>query len=188
MDESRVGVHSDSASPGRSDHIVLVTDRLTLRPPGLDDASSVLTLLGDPKSVEHNPSDLIRGPAEAEVLLQTWIEHWDRHGFGYWCMQLTGGPTGTIGVCGVKVVTFRAAEALNLLYRLEPKSWGYGYGTEAVSAVASWVRHQVPGSRLIARIRPANVASQRVAIKVGLHHDPSLDEQGEDGLDLIYTS
>lgn len=39
----------------------------------------------------------------------------------------------------------------------------------------------------MARVRPTNLASQRVATKVGLRRDPAFDDDGEDGLDWAFT-
>jgi [ribosomal protein S5]-alanine N-acetyltransferase len=168
--------------------VVVRTDRLVLRPPASADGPSVYRLVGDPRTVEHNPSDLVRTQQEADALLQGWIRHWHLHGFGYWCIEVIGESTGVIGVCGVKVVSFRSAETLNLLYRLVPEFWGRGYASEAACQVVSWVQREFPGRRIIARVRPANLASQRVAIKARLHHEPALDDGGEDGPDLIFTT
>jgi len=41
---------------------------------------------------------------------------------------------------------------------------------------------------VIARIRPANVGSARVALRAGLRRAEHLDTLGEDGLDWVFTS
>lgn len=46
----------------------------------------------------------------------------------------------------------------------------------------------MPDLPLIARIRPANVASQRVAVCAGLSRSQHLDTQGYDGFDWIYVA
>ncbi len=87
----------------------------------------------------------------------------------------------------MKAITFQGEEALNLIYRLSPWVWGNGLATEAATAVVGWAVEHVPDRRLIARVRSDNLPSQRVATKAGLHRAPTLDEEGEDGLDLIFT-
>jgi [ribosomal protein S5]-alanine N-acetyltransferase len=54
--------------------------------------------------------------------------------------------------------------------------------------VVSWATNRLPGQPLIARVRPANIASQRVAARAGLQRNESLDDHGIDGLDWIYTA
>ncbi|MGW2703153.1 hypothetical protein [Streptomyces sp. NPDC001340] len=46
----------------------------------------------------------------------------------------------------------------------------------------------MPGLPLIARIRPANTASQRVALRAGLGRAQHLDTEGYDGFDWIYVA
>jgi hypothetical protein len=41
---------------------------------------------------------------------------------------------------------------------------------------------------VVARVRPLNVASQKVAVNAGLARAPSLDTAGEDGPDWVYAS
>jgi len=136
--------------------------------------------------VKHNPSDRLRGLSEAEALLNRWISHWLEFGFGYWCVRETERPR-MIGYCGIKVVNLHDVEVLNLMYRFTPTAWGRGIATEAASAVVTWAGENQPHRRLLARVRPQNVASQRVAVRAGLHRDPSLDDDGEDGPNLLFV-
>jgi hypothetical protein len=63
-------------------------------------------------------------------------------------------------------MTLRGRPVSNLFYRLDPCAWGQG----------------------IARARPANHTSARVALKAGLARVAELDSLGEDGLDWIFAS
>ena len=82
---------------------------------------------------------------------------------------------------------FNESEVVNLFYRFDPAVWGNGLATEAAAAVTGWAAANIPGRALIARIRPQNVASQRVAIHAGLAHAEDLDTLGEDGADWIFV-
>jgi RimJ/RimL family protein N-acetyltransferase len=166
--------------------ISLRTPRLVLTPPTVSDAQHVLELLSDPQSVVHNPSDGLQNVDQATELLARWTRQWERYRFGYWCLRISEGGE-FVGYAGVKTIRFRDGEALNLVYRLAPHAWSQGLGTEAASAVVAWAARHVPDRRLVARVRPENLASQRVAAKAGLQRVPSWDEEGEDGLDLIFS-
>lgn len=48
------------------------------------------------------------------------------------------------------------------------KAWGRGYATEVAAAIRDHALGQLGCGRLIALINPANVASERVAVKIGL--------------------
>jgi len=164
----------------------LQTPRLLLIPPIIADAPSVLEILSDPRTVEHNPSDRVGDLDQAVDLVRRWRSQWERYGFGYWCLREPADHA-VVGYCGVKTVRFRGQEALNLVYRLAPQAWGRGLATEAASAVVTWSVEHVPHRRIIARVRPDNQPSQRVATKAGLHRARELDEEGYDGLDLIFA-
>lgn len=166
--------------------ISLQTPRLLLSPPTTVDAAQVLAILSDSRTVAHNPSDGLDTLDQATELVGRWRSQWERYDFGYWCLRTTV-DRDFIGYCGVKAVTFQGEEALNLIYRLVPLAWGKGLATEAATAVVTWAVKHVPGRRIIARVRPDNLPSQRVATKAGLHRDSTLDEEGEDGLDFLFT-
>ncbi|WP_420805222.1 GNAT family N-acetyltransferase [Intrasporangium chromatireducens] len=71
--------------------------------------------------------------------------------------------------------------------KAEQATWGQGYATEAAAALLHWAQERLPDELVVARIRPTNLASQRVATKIGLRRDPTFDGQGEDGLDWAFT-
>jgi RimJ/RimL family protein N-acetyltransferase len=165
----------------------LRTARLLLRRPHAADLGAVLAIHRDPAACLHNPGDRLQTRAEALDRLQRWTAHWDRHGFGYWT-ALTGTPPAPIGFCGLKVMPLLGEPALNLFYRFAPAAWHHGYATEAAAAVLAWAAEHRPDLPLVARVRPDNLASQRVATRIGLHRAPHLDHPGEDGPDLLYAA
>ena len=73
-------------------------------------------------------------------------------------------------------------------YRFDPCVWGRGVASEAASVVVEWALARSPALPVIARVRPDNVASARVAIRAGLSRVEGLDTLGEDGLDQIFVS
>jgi RimJ/RimL family protein N-acetyltransferase len=164
----------------------MLTERLSLRRPGPDDIDAILRLHRDPVACAHNPADMISTRPEAVERYRRWSAHWDEHGFGYWAVCNRNGDL--LGFCGLKMMRLHERPVLNLFYRLDPAAWGNGIATEAATAVVTWAfsaRAELP---VAARVRPANVASARVAERAGLHRTPDLDVDGEDGLDWIYLS
>lgn len=166
---------------------ILRTARLVLETPKPSDASSIFSIAGDLRATEHNPSDRLREFPEAESLVARWISHWRQHGFGYWCVREYG-HSAVAGYCGVKRMTAVGRPVLNLIYRFRPEVWGCGYATEAARTVVEWSTVHVPGATILARVRPGNFTSQKVALKSGLLRDPAMDEQGEDGPDLAFSN
>jgi RimJ/RimL family protein N-acetyltransferase len=137
--------------------------------------------------VAHNPSDLLAHVAEAQELVSRWGQRWRDRGLGYWCVR-EAGESRVIGYCGVKASTAHGQPVLNLIYRFAPDVWGRGYATEAATAVVAWAGQHQPDATILARVRPANQASQNVALKAGLRRDPEMNELGEDGLNLAFTN
>ncbi len=171
--------------PGRAAE-ELVTARLSLRRPTPADVDAIFVIHSDTRACAHNPSDALETRDQAHQLLRRWDEHWHRFGFGYWVVRRRDSAR-PIGFCGIKVMQFNEGEVLNLFYRFDPVVWGNGLATEAAAAVTGWADANIPGRALVARIRPQNVASQRVAIHAGLVRAEDLDTPGEDGVDWIFV-
>jgi [ribosomal protein S5]-alanine N-acetyltransferase len=164
----------------------LVTRRLSLRRPAPADVYAIFSINSDQRACAHNPSDMLATRDEAQQLFRRWDEHWLRFGFGYWVVRRRDSAT-PIGFCGIKVMQLNESDVVNLFYRFDPAVWGSGLASEAASAVTGWAAQNIPARALIARIRPQNVASQRVAIHAGLARAEHMDALGEDGVDWIFV-
>ncbi|UQU66324.1 GNAT family N-acetyltransferase [Couchioplanes caeruleus] len=172
----------------------IVTARLALRRPAPSDVDAMFEIHSNPDCCRHNPSDLLTDREDAKRLFLRWDDHWRRHSFGYWVAAARdagavpgAGPGATVGFCGLRFVRFREREVLNLFYRLDPAYWGTGLATEAADAVVTWAGEHLPEWPILARVRPENVPSQKVAVRAGLSRASHLDEPGEDGPDWMYT-
>lgn len=165
----------------------LRTARLTLRRPAETDIDAIFAVHRDPETCRHNPSDALTRLGEAGELYRRWDDQWQRCGYGYWVVRRHGSPL-QLGFCGIKPMELHDMKVLNLFYRFATSAWGQGYAGEAAAAVTAWAARHVPELPLIARVRPANVASQRVASRAGLARAEHLDANGYDGLDWIYAA
>ncbi|WP_244162589.1 GNAT family N-acetyltransferase [Amycolatopsis regifaucium] len=165
----------------------LRTERLLLCRPASEDLEAIYALHTDREACAHNPSDLVETREDAELLLLRWSRQWDQYGFGYWTVRRQDAPE-PLGFCGVKVVGSQRDPVLNLFYRLFPSAWGAGYASEAATAAVGWARTHRPDDLVIARVRPENVASQRVALRAGLLRAHDFDTPGDDGADWFYMS
>jgi ribosomal-protein-alanine N-acetyltransferase len=163
----------------------MTTARLSLRRPAPADVDAILSINGNERACVHNPSDAIATREQARQLFLRWDEHWRLSGFGYWVVRRNG-TDAPIGFCGIKAMRLGGSEVVNLFYRFDPAVWGSGLAAEAACAVTAWAARAIPDRVLIARIRPDNTASQRVAIRAGLARAGHLDTAGEDGLDWIF--
>ncbi|MEU9166703.1 GNAT family N-acetyltransferase [Streptomyces sp. NPDC048420] len=165
----------------------LKTSRLRLRRPLAADVDVILAVHSDPEACAHNPSDALTRHEEAEELYRRWDRQWERHGYGYWVVERHDRAR-QLGFCGIKPMELHGEPVLNLFYRFAPSAWGQGFAGEAAAAVTAWAAAHVPEIALIARVRPANAASQRVARRAGLSRATHLDTEGYDGFDWIYVA
>lgn len=162
------------------------TDRLLLRKPTKADAPFVLALHADPQAIAHNPTDALGELTEAESRLTLWSTQW-QHGLGYWIVEECAAGR-AIGVCGVKAADIHGQPSWNLLYRFLPEAWGRGYAREAARASLKAAAAVDASRPVIARIRPDNAASARVAEAIGPVRRPGLDLDGDDGRDEIWST
>ena len=150
----------------------LWTERLSLRPPTLADVELAGPILGD----ERVRTFLGGGSVPREhwqTVVEQWIERWEQNGMGVFLLEHDGR---FVGRCGIlmwdtrdwTLSTYGQPFAVpELGWTLAYDAWGNGYATEAARAVRDWVRAERGVSRLISVIAPANVASQRVAERLG---------------------
>lgn len=165
----------------------LSTARLSLRRPAAEDIHAIFAIHSHPETCLHNPSDALTRRTEAEALFRRWDQQWERCGYGYWVVRRRHSPR-QLGFCGVAPMELHGIGVLNLFYRFDSDAWGQGLAGEAASAVVGWAAREAPGLPVLARIRPANVASQRVAARAGLTRAAHLDGPGLDGYDWVFAA
>ena len=154
---------------------VLVTERLVLREMVLADLDFVASMLADPEVMRYWPRCYTRAEAEAWVRRQR--ERYRRHGHGYWLAldKATGQPVGQAGLLLSKVEG-RMEAALG--YIVHRSFWRRGYATEAAAACRDYAFDHANKDRVIALVRPENVPSQRVALKIGMRPEGSAQYEG----------
>lgn len=111
---------------------------------------------------------------EAQERIKDWITDWSVHGIGYWCISTLTDPQ-VIGVSGVRVMAWSGRQVLNLYYRYAPVAWGKGYAIEVAKEAVKAASALLPELPVVARIRPTNAPSIRVAERLGLVRRPDLD-------------
>jgi RimJ/RimL family protein N-acetyltransferase len=120
------------------------------------------------------------GPRE---YAEHWIS-WNRrnyveHGHGLWVIERHDGRF--VGDCGLTIQDVAGEPMVEVGYHVHPELRGQGLATEAAAAVLAAARDAgVP--HLVAIIRPGNLASQRVAAKIGLRLERRVSKNGGDAL------
>jgi len=167
---------------------VLETPRLVLRELTLDDVGSLSVLYADPAVRRYFPEGTL---TEAETREEfEWIidVYYARHGFGLWA-TVDRESGALIGRCGLIPWTIDGRDEVEVAYLLDPAVWGRGLATEAASAILRFGFERLGRPRLICLVDPGNVASRRVAEKIGMTLEVELDGIDGDGLPtLLYAA
>ncbi len=143
-----------------------------------DDVEALLGVFGDPKVMAAFDSE----PFE-RVQMERWVrrnlEHQERYGYGLFAVVLR--ETGlVIGDCGYERMELDGESEVELGYDLRSDHWGRGLATEAAAAVRDYAFGVLELPGLVSLIRRGNVASRRVAEKIGMSWRKDVERHGVD--------
>jgi RimJ/RimL family protein N-acetyltransferase len=156
---------------------MLRTERLTLRKPTLDDMELAGVLVGDERVTTFLGGGVL-GREHWPIVVEKWVERWELNGMGPFVIERRDDGS-FVGRAGFLIWDVRdiwtqstwleagAHAQPELGWALAHAQWGNGFATEAASAARDWFRTQRGGERLVSVIAQANVASQRVAERLG---------------------
>lgn len=145
------------------------TQRLVLRPHGLDDFEDCAAMWADSLVVRHisgKPSSR----EESWARLTRYAGHWKLLGFGYWAVRekASGRFVGDVGLSNFRRdITPSLDGQPEAGWVLASSAQGRGFATEAVCAVLAFHQRQFDTPRTVCMISPENTASLRVAEKCG---------------------
>lgn len=143
----------------------LETDRLTLRPLALRDLDQMATLLGDAEGLRFWGPPLDRAGATG------WIERnvarYERDGFGR-CAIILRSTGELVGDCGLVRTEVEGADEVELGWIVRRSHWGRGFATEAGRAWLEYGLSTLRLGRVVSMIVEPNIASRRVAEKLGM--------------------
>jgi RimJ/RimL family protein N-acetyltransferase len=153
------------------------TDRLVLRPPARDDASSLMEMFADEEVMLGLGHDPVSSAEGADAIIDEMLRGWEANDVGAFIIE-TRHDHQVVGNSGLMVFDSRSwtpstrAEAgafgqPELGWALIRAHWGHGYATEAACAIRAWARRARSVDRLVSLISADNVRSQRVAERLG---------------------
>ena len=146
--------------------LVLETDRLALRHLTLDDLGPLAAIQSDPHVMQFFPS----GPRSRDETLhdlERCIALQAEHGFSLWA-AIDKANGHLIGRCGLLPQSLQGREEVEIAYLIARPHWGLGLATEAALAIRDHGFDRLGRDRLVSIIHRDNLASRRVAEKVGL--------------------
>lgn len=155
-------------------NLQLETKRLVLRPMLESDFDALHLIFTDPNvmaAFHHDPFTR----EQMQRWLQRNLDH--QHEFGYGLFSVFLKETGElIGDCGLEQMDDMNAAELGYDFRSD--FWNQGYATEAACAVRDYAFEVLRLPQLISLIRVGNLASKRVAEKVGMTLTEELTRYG----------
>jgi ribosomal-protein-alanine N-acetyltransferase len=151
------------------------TERLLLRHYSLADCDDLAALYADPEFTRFldppNSREAVRDDIAA------FIAEYETIGYGFYATVYKPEER-FIGRCGLLTQWIEGVKEIEVAYGIAPAYWGQGLATEAARALKEYAFRQLGMPRLVSIVDHANVASQRVAEKNGMHRERSIELDG----------
>ena len=162
----------------------LTTPRLRLRAFAPQDVDAYAAMMADPEVTRYLGDGRTLTREEAWRQLAVFAGHWALRGFGLWAVEerTTGTFVGRIGCFEPE-----GWPGVELAYTLARPVWGRGYAREGAAAALAYARETLGRRDVISLIRPANVASIRVAEALGAVRDREVEFFGSPALIYRYV-
>ena len=166
--------------------IIIETERLILRRFQLSDDNAMNCVFGDAEVMRFG--DGVKTEEEIGAWLVDCIEdYYQQRDFGPWAV-VEKNSRSIIGYCGLFYFPdVNGMPEIEIGYRLARSFWGKGYATEAALAVRDYAFDTLGLTRLITMIDPQNVASIRVAEKIGMIYEQDVMFDGYTHPDHVYA-
>jgi ribosomal-protein-alanine N-acetyltransferase len=154
---------------------ILETPRLLLRRSLEADIPALIALWTDPEVTRH-----MGGPRDEATLRKSLREsagHPLAEVYDLWPV-VEKSTREIVGDCGLLPKTIDGQDEIELVYVISHSRWGRGYATEVSHALMRYAFETLGLGRIVSLIDPGNLASQRVAEKVGLRLEKEVVRPG----------
>ncbi len=155
--------------------VVLETQRLLLRPFREDDLDAYARICADPQIMRYIGAGQPLSRGDAWRAMAFFLGHWQLRGYGMWAAadKETQTLVGRIGLHNPE-----GWPALEVGWVLDRARWGEGLATEGGRAALEFAFDRLDCPRVSSLIHPANRASIRVAEKLGMTPDRTIELNG----------
>lgn len=161
---------------------MLETERLLLRKPLPDDAPALLEAFADAEAMRYIGDGSTTDLAGAELAVERWLERWQNWGIGMFVVERKedGRVLGRVGFLRWNPETWEVGGSeTEIGWGLAREHWGNGYAPEAACALRDWAFEERGLTRLISLIQHGNLASVRVAEKLGERLERDVEVRGQ---------
>jgi len=147
-------------------HIPIIeTTHTVLRPFREEDVEMLFTIASQQDIFRYFPTTTPWEREKTERFIQSQLNHWDEHGFGWWGVEPRD-QAGLIGWNGLQYLP--DTDEIEVGYLMSRSFWGRGWTTEGACASLKFGFDVLGIKSIIAIVHPENIASQRVALKCGM--------------------
>ena len=167
--------------------MILETERLVLKRFVMDDLDALFELYQDSEIRRYFPEGVLDHDQTKEELEWFLNGHPRFPELGLWAT--VNKETGEfMGRCGLLPWTIEDHQEVEVAYLLGKKFWGQGFASEAALAIVRYAFEDLDLSRLICLIDPENLASIKVAERIGMSFEQRVDGiDGDNFPTLIYS-
>ena len=157
----------------------LRTERLVLRMLREGDFEQYAAMMADPEVTRYLGDGRPLARPDAWRQMAMLLGHWRLRGYGHWAVEeaATGRLAGRVGFFNPE-----GWPGFELGWTLAREFWGRGYATEGARRALEYGFKELGRDRVISLIRPENVASIRVAERLGERPDGSVELLGSPAL------
>ena len=162
---------------------ILETERLIFRRWTVDNESPCSVMCSDPAVMQYVADGGCWSRERTRQFIAEGIASERRHGYCRWPLILKPGGE-FVGFCGFTPT----AAGPEMGWRLASQHWGRGLATEAARAVLAYGFERLRFRRVTATVQSANLASRRVAEKLGLECVETIERNGREVLVFSISS
>jgi RimJ/RimL family protein N-acetyltransferase len=166
---------------------ILETSHLILQHLELNDLNDLYKLYSDPEIRKYFPDGVLT-LAETREELEWHMNGYPEHSeLGLWA-TIHKETSMFIGRCGLLPWEIDSKLEIEIAYLLNKDFWHQGFATEAAQGIMAYGFEKLHLTRLICMMHPDNVASQKVAERIGMKLESQVDGiAGDNFPTLLYV-
>jgi RimJ/RimL family protein N-acetyltransferase len=143
------------------------------------DLDAYAQMCADPEVMRYLGTGQTLSRADTWRQMAMLLGHWQLRGYGMWAVEerASGNLIGRIGFLNPE-----GWPGFELGWMLGRDYWGHGFATEGARAALAYGFKELQQERIISLIRPRNVASIRVAERLGERFEKRVEVLGREAL------
>lgn len=154
---------------------IIETRRLVLRELEAGDAGELSKVLSDAESMRYYPHPFSN--AEVKAWIEKNIKRYSDFGFGLWAVIRKEDGV-FLGDCGITMQNIDGEMLPEIGFHIILKYCKNGYATEAARACLDYALKKLKYNSVYSYTRASNVASQCVAVKIGMKEKKRYEKDG----------